>query len=86
MTAKGEDRMDTVVLTGLTPDEIVRYLLPFEGMVAEMILLDGSSFSGVLGAISRVGLVVEQWDHTAGGPAGNVFTMELDRLQRLVVP
>ncbi len=86
MTSNGGERADTVLLTGLSAGEIVRYLAPVEGMVAEFTLVDGSSSWGVLGSVSYAGLVVERWDSEAGGPNGDVLIVALDRVLRLVVP
>lgn len=62
--------------------EIARSL----SMVANFELRDGTTVSGVLGAINAEVLILERWDDTLRVPAEDPFVVRIESVRRIVIP
>jgi hypothetical protein len=56
------------------------------GLVANIVLLDGRNCSAVLIGISSTALILDHWDKSRRGPAGNPFTLDLTSVVEVKVP
>jgi hypothetical protein len=55
------------------------------GFVADIALVDGTECSAVLIAISSTALILDRWDRSRRGPAGDPFTLDLRSVAEVVV-
>jgi hypothetical protein len=56
------------------------------GLVADITLTDGTECSAVLITMSSTALILDRWDRSGHGPAGDPFTLELRSIAEVVVP
>jgi hypothetical protein len=56
------------------------------GLVADVRLKDGTECSAVLIAMSSDALLLDRWDRSRHGPAGDPFTLDLGSVAEVVVP
>jgi len=77
-----------VIKAGPDLSKLVQQLQPFRdaGMVADIVLIDGTSTTGVLIGVSSSALILDHWDEQAHRPAGNPFTVALDLVSEILVP
>ncbi len=61
-------------------------LAPFENMVLNLTLDDGTNQSGVLVTLDETCLILERWDGISHAPNGDLFTVFLDSIRQVIVP
>jgi hypothetical protein len=74
--------IEVVELTG----KLLESLAQWQGMVLNIELRDGSTMSGVLGAVSANALILERWEDTGQGPTGDPFITPVNSVRRIVIP
>jgi hypothetical protein len=57
-----------------------------DGLVADLILQDGTITSGVLLGISSTSLILDRWDENRHRPAGDPIVIAFSEVTRVVVP
>jgi hypothetical protein len=76
---------DPPLVIDVTRDGLPARLAPFENMVLEFTLDDGTSQSGVLVTLDESSVILERWDSGSHGPNGDLFTVSLDSIRQVVV-
>jgi hypothetical protein len=71
--------------SGLSPLEELEAISQ-SGLVVDLIMIDGSTSTGVLIGLSSASLIVEGWDSQAGGPNGELLTAVLSEVAGVWVP
>jgi hypothetical protein len=74
--------IEVVELAGISFESFAQW----HGMVLNLELRDGSTVSGVLGAVSADALILERWDDAERGPTGDPFIAPITSVRRIVVP
>lgn len=82
------DESATVIKAGSDLTQLVKEIPPYcdAGMVADMVLIDGTSTTGVLIGVSSTALILDGWGEQACRPAGDPFTLALDLVTKVVIP
>jgi hypothetical protein len=67
---------------GFTLAQLERHV----GFVAGLDLISGKKLCGVIVAVSATSLMIEGWDSTIHATNGNLETVAIDSVRRIVIP